>query len=518
MKKIIIVCALATLTIAASAQEEQQAPMAPMAPDASAVEFEQATDTEAVEQTDTEAVEEINPLDTIQVPSVMAKSHFLLNFGGGMNTLYYQPANAKWLPGGGALAQVMYQFMITEKWGIGFGVGFSSMRSRTLFDNYEYTLVSTHPDNLKEYYGNIAINDEKEIQDMIAVDVPIQIFFRQPINDDWALHMGLGVTADVPVWSQFKAKKGYCTMTGDFYTPQGVVHIYPNVENHGFATTELASMPAKKFQYQTINVGLQGDFGATYRIAELHELYFGVYVNYQFASTTSPSESAVYNYKQLENDYVGVLNSNLVSAVNPLMAGVKLGFRLGTHDRAAEMALKQEKLAEYERIAKEEADSLAKIEAERLAREEAERLAREEAERIAREKAEREAREKAEAEQNAKQIAIVMQGVHFNSSSIEPIFDANADEALRNLSAYMAQNPNKRLLLTGHTDNTGSYSKNIEYGQRRADAYKSALIKKGIPGDKILTVSKGPDEPVATNDTPEGRAKNRRVEMVMLSY
>jgi len=67
-----------------------------------------------------------------------------------------------------------------------------------------------------------------------------------------------------------------------------------------------------------------------------------------------------------------------------------------------------------------------------------------------------------------------------------------------------------KIEVVGHTDNTGDPQKNIELGQGRADFAKGYLMRNGILSSDISTSSKGPNEPIGDNNTPEGRAKNRR--------
>ncbi len=67
--------------------------------------------------------------------------------------------------------------------------------------------------------------------------------------------------------------------------------------------------------------------------------------------------------------------------------------------------------------------------------------------------------------------------------------------------------------IAGHTDNTGSKEHNMELSQRRAEAVKQYLVKKGISPKRIKATGYGDTQPIATNDTPEGRAKNRRIEV-----
>jgi len=66
--------------------------------------------------------------------------------------------------------------------------------------------------------------------------------------------------------------------------------------------------------------------------------------------------------------------------------------------------------------------------------------------------------------------------------------------------------------ISGHTDSVGSEEYNQALSLRRAQAVKNWLVQKGIAANRMKTVGKGENEPVASNDTAEGRAKNRRIE------
>jgi OOP family OmpA-OmpF porin len=69
------------------------------------------------------------------------------------------------------------------------------------------------------------------------------------------------------------------------------------------------------------------------------------------------------------------------------------------------------------------------------------------------------------------------------------------------------------ITVSGHTDSIGSEAYNMKLGQRRADTVKDYLVSRGIPASKITTKSFGESQPVASNKTAEGRAKNRRAEV-----
>lgn len=82
----------------------------------------------------------------------------------------------------------------------------------------------------------------------------------------------------------------------------------------------------------------------------------------------------------------------------------------------------------------------------------------------------------------------------------------------------LTQAENSKVEIIGHTDNTGSRDGNYSLSQARAEAVKSFLMQKGIPGTRFQKIDgKGQDEPVADNSTPAGKAKNRRVVISLLN-
>jgi outer membrane protein OmpA-like peptidoglycan-associated protein len=79
------------------------------------------------------------------------------------------------------------------------------------------------------------------------------------------------------------------------------------------------------------------------------------------------------------------------------------------------------------------------------------------------------------------------------------------------LKAY----PNVAVNVAGHTDNTGDPTANKRLSAERAAAVKQTLVTMGVAGARITDEGLGPDKPIASNDTEEGRAKNRRVELLV---
>ncbi|WP_394777951.1 OmpA family protein [Undibacterium sp.] len=83
---------------------------------------------------------------------------------------------------------------------------------------------------------------------------------------------------------------------------------------------------------------------------------------------------------------------------------------------------------------------------------------------------------------------------------------------LNELSIPLLKLKNKKLEIIGHTDNQGLRASNIALSSARAETVKSYLSDKGVSSDMISTSGQGPDRPVASNDTAEGKARNRRIE------
>jgi outer membrane protein OmpA-like peptidoglycan-associated protein len=70
--------------------------------------------------------------------------------------------------------------------------------------------------------------------------------------------------------------------------------------------------------------------------------------------------------------------------------------------------------------------------------------------------------------------------------------------------------------IVGHTSSTGGYRHNIDLSQRRAASVKRYLVEHGVDEKRLETDGVGPDQPIDTNETPEGQARNRRIEFSIL--
>lgn len=85
------------------------------------------------------------------------------------------------------------------------------------------------------------------------------------------------------------------------------------------------------------------------------------------------------------------------------------------------------------------------------------------------------------------------------------------------LAEFLTKNPNRNLLIEGHTDNTGAEDFNVKLSQQRADAVRDQLVTRGIAAERITTKGYGPKYPAVDNDSAAGRQQNRRVEVLVLN-
>jgi len=105
----------------------------------------------------------------------------------------------------------------------------------------------------------------------------------------------------------------------------------------------------------------------------------------------------------------------------------------------------------------------------------------------------------------------ILKGVWFDTdkADIKPGMEATIIEAVQ----VLKQNPGLKVQIQGHTDNIGNASYNQKLSEKRAESVRQFFLKNGIAADRLSATGYGLTQPVATNDTEEGRAQNRRVQI-----
>lgn len=121
------------------------------------------------------------------------------------------------------------------------------------------------------------------------------------------------------------------------------------------------------------------------------------------------------------------------------------------------------------------------------------------------------------------QVERVAEGIdlHFDSGILFEVDKANlssqAEQNLDKLAGIFQKYPDTKVLIEGHTDASGTADHNMDLSVRRADAVRAYLASKGVGGDRITSKGYGEEQPIATNDTVDGRRLNRRVEIAIMA-
>ncbi|MGB4771712.1 MAG: OmpA family protein [Chitinophagaceae bacterium] len=109
---------------------------------------------------------------------------------------------------------------------------------------------------------------------------------------------------------------------------------------------------------------------------------------------------------------------------------------------------------------------------------------------------------------------VVFYGIYFDTD--KAILKPESAPTLTSIAEYLKQHPSIKVFVVGHTDNTGAYAKNQSLSRDRANAVVNELVTKyGVSKGQLIAEGVSSLSPMASNNTEEGRAKNRRVEIVL---
>lgn len=178
--------------------------------------------------------------------------------------------------------------------------------------------------------------------------------------------------------------------------------------------------------------------------------------------------------------------------------------------QAEKAAQTQEELARTKAaLAAEQTESAAaqqQLAAERARRDEAERRAAQATAALAK---------VASVKQETRGTVVTLSGSVLFASGKSKLLPAASSRLRQVADALVAGDPDSTFVVEGHTDSTGNTDRNQRLSEDRARAVRDFLVSRGVPADRIEAQGMGSTQPVADNSTPEGRANNRRVEIVI---
>jgi outer membrane protein OmpA-like peptidoglycan-associated protein len=118
-----------------------------------------------------------------------------------------------------------------------------------------------------------------------------------------------------------------------------------------------------------------------------------------------------------------------------------------------------------------------------------------------------------QAQQTERGMVLTLGDVLFDTG--KSTLKAGAYSTIDRLAQVLKESPNRKVMIEGHTDSTGSEETNQLLSQQRALAVQSALLERGVPAAQVAAVGKGESSPVASNDDAAGRQRNRRVDLIV---
>jgi len=113
-------------------------------------------------------------------------------------------------------------------------------------------------------------------------------------------------------------------------------------------------------------------------------------------------------------------------------------------------------------------------------------------------------------------LAGILKGINFDSD--KDVIKSDSKPILDRAVEVLEKFPSVRIEISGHTDSRGDYEHNMDLSRRRSESVRNYLVEKGVDASRIETRGAGPNEPIDTNDTSEGRAENRRIEVKILTH
>ena len=440
-----------------------------------------------------------------------------LDLGGGLGRPLHRAVHGDAALGLGFGAGLHYAHFFGRHFGLGLGVNYNRLHGATTYDFTETTAGLTHASNPGVTYDLVTTYDGWRERQMLGfLSVPLELLWRWELGERSWLVAGLGAQLELPLHGRYTADEGTYATSGYF---PAIGHTVENLPQHGFgsynADTEADIEGLKPA------VSLVADLGVRLPLGDRWGLYVGAYgslglTNMLDGTSTDPllvldpadPSQALYN---------GTFASAEVDGMRLLRAGVKVaidfGWSCGRTPQAPAAA--EEKPTARPQLVQQPQP---KPEPRPTPNAQPQSVVMQpkvdpEAAPVPKPNPDQEAARQAAAARAELKGRVEGTAIAFDFAGSEPHISQADDLSLRALAAAMQADPAMRVTVTGHTDNVGSADVNMRLGQQRADAVRQRLIALGIPADRIATASRGMEQPIAPNDTPEGRARNRRADI-----
>ena len=434
-------------------------------------------------------------------PEPTQKGHYVqAMLGAGYGSMGYTLRNADTKVGKNlgdlqGLLQVQYAYYFHENWGFNVGLAFSAYGSYGKLNNTNrWDKVG---DSDGEEYNHLALtHDWKEQQITHIAELPIGIQCQYPVNDkNWRIYAGAGVRVGMPVYSQWTIKSGSLEHQGE-YLQWGM--LIKNQPDRDFYTEEVGtdfSTQSHNLNLKKVALAADANVGIMIPLSEQLDLLCGAYFQInclnlnneeQYAIGWQQPNASVVNGVDRRHpfmeEYRGELASDFVKSVHPWGVGLKVGISWHHIEKPkpAEPTFEKYQLCDttFSLQPRQEIVQKPKKEA-------------------------------------AKQIARLMHKsvIWFDVNSVEP--KLQPADILDKIAEVLLENPEQKIIVSGHASKEGSARKNRILSENRAKAVADMLIAKGVLAEQIKVEAHSSDIQYDAGDgSVHSIALDRRTEII----
>lgn len=440
------------------------------------------------------------------------KHNFDLTAGGGLQTAQFSlNEGGEQSPKFGWAFNANYRYQFNRHWGLGVGVGVSFYKTEVQYDNLLLSNDVMDEEVGEEENYRVSFKDWGEEQKLLNVEIPVALYFQAPLSEKWTFISDLGVKAMIPVSKEYKSVSGTIESTGYFDCTNVE---YSNLPQHNLSAQDGLSGDA---DIKSVIVAGFVDAGVQCDLKNDNKFYMGVYFSYSLTDFCNKSDNMLYD----GTNYVGMMSSDVVDKAHLMGAGVKVGFTFCRPHKLDTTGIESFSVPTPVDNEVTSIDSSA-ILASKHQRQQVDSVRMAEA----RNKRQRDQRlqetEVLSQQQNQKEK--VQNSVKWLNTKLKynfdkkPIFDESeeSDYNIGVLAAFIMDNPDKKIVVTGYTGSLGSEDSNFKTGMKYALSMKQMLMDAGIPSDNILCRSMGSKKPLYPNTSADNRKKNNRIVISVL--
>ncbi len=432
--------------------------------------------------------------------TTILRHSFRIDMGGGLN-IPPQLSNATTSPTFGYKIALSYDFWILPCWGVGSGASFSSWRSRTTNSDDFITPNAIDKDG-ESYQHHTSLSSIDERQSITSLDIPLRISFRTTPTRPFRLEANTWVGLTITTSAKFKVIGGSIATQG-FY-PQYNLTLYDMPQN-GFYTISPRYDGDLSLRHAGLSAG--AEVGISRSITPYVAIGISSYVRHSFSNLSNSTDRPQFDPDCLAADaynpsYSSILTSAECPTLRPTQVGIQFSLRL-TLRRKRQSSSRPPQPATSRPPSVTPPPSATPVAPSLFQEYPDDSLT------IYRRSDTIPSNTDADLQQLVNQAGRM--GFELGGSTLND----DSQDAVRRIAALLVENPDYNIIVVGHTCNKGSDDVNMRVGLARARSVANALRRNGVPADRITISSAGSTRPIASNDTEDGRRKNRRAEVIV---